>query len=394
MLNSKTQGEKDMENVGLINAEYHPSIPRSEILNKSKYRFSLGDLSGLGSGFSVTAAAIAEAAKEAAPGEGLYRCVFPEGVTGELAAFKDGSGLLGTIMNEEGIVGQARWIPAEGKSIALAINPVTLAIAVAMMNINHKLDTIQETQTEILRFLHQNKESEVEGSVNSLSDILGQYRFNSNNELWKSGKLTVVTTVKGKAESNIIFYRKNIAAAMDKQKVIHSYRDADKIKASLEKSFKYYQLSVYISAYASFLEVILSGNYTRDYLEHMAAKIRDYSYQYRVDYTKCYEQLEDYMKRSFQAVALNRIGKAGAAAGKAISKVPVLNKGPVDEALIAAGKKIKDAGEGHSKSAMSEFSNNRDAGIHMFASNIDIINELGNRSCEVLFDKEEVYICA
>ena len=79
--------------------------------------------------------AIAEAAKEAAPGEGLYRCVFPEGVTGELAAFKDGSGLLGTIMNEEGIVGQARWIPAEGKSIALAINPVTLAIAVAMMNI-------------------------------------------------------------------------------------------------------------------------------------------------------------------------------------------------------------------------------------------------------------------
>ena len=117
-----------MENNGLIHAEYHPSIPRSEIINKSKYRFSLGDLSGLGSGFSVTAAAIAEAAKEAAPGEGLYRCIFPKGVTGELAAFRDDSGLLGTIMNEKGIVGQARWIPVEGKSIALAINPVTLGL--------------------------------------------------------------------------------------------------------------------------------------------------------------------------------------------------------------------------------------------------------------------------
>ena len=43
---------------------------------------------------------------------GLYRCVFPKGVTGTLAMAKDGSGALGTIMND-GIVGQARWIPVD-----------------------------------------------------------------------------------------------------------------------------------------------------------------------------------------------------------------------------------------------------------------------------------------
>lgn len=32
--------------------------------------------------------------------EGIYRCVFPKGVTGTLAMAKDGSGALGTIMNE------------------------------------------------------------------------------------------------------------------------------------------------------------------------------------------------------------------------------------------------------------------------------------------------------
>ena len=383
-----------MERDELIKAEYYPSIPRAEILGKSKYRFSLDNLSGLGSGFSITAGAITEAAMNAPSNEGLYRCVFPEGVTGHLAAFKDGSGLLGTIMNDNGIAGQARWIPAEGGSISMAINPVTLAIAVALMNINRKLDIIQETQAEILRFLHQDKESKLEGSVNSLSDILKQYRYNSDNALWKSGKLTAVTTIKGNAEDNIIFYRKNITAAMETQRKFHSYYDADKIKKSLERSFKYYQLSIYIAAYASFLEVILADNYARAYLEHMAAKIREDAFQYQIDYTKCYEQLEDYMKKTFQAVTLGGIGKAGIAIGKAIAKDPILSKGPVDEAFIAAGKMFKNAGSGHGKSAMREFRNNRDAGIQMFATNIETLNELSNRPVEVLFDREEVYICA
>lgn len=134
-------------------------------------------------------------------------------------------------------------------------------------------------QVEILQFLHRDKESELEGSINALADILEQHRFNDDNAIWKSGKLTVVTTIKGKAESNIIFYRKCIAAEMDKQRAFHSYSDAEKVKKSLERFFKYYQLSVYLSAYAPFLEVVLAGNYEQDYLEHMAAKIREYAFQ-------------------------------------------------------------------------------------------------------------------
>ena len=382
-----------MEHTELLNAEYYPDISKRKINERAKYKFSLKDLSGLGSGFSVAAAAVAEAAMKAPSNEGLYRCVFPEGVAGSLASFKDGSGYLGTIMNDSGIVGQARWLPAEGGSVALAIDPVTLAVAVAVVNINRKLDAIQETQAEIIRFLHQDKESKLEGSVNSLTDVMEQYRYNANNEVWKSGNLAGVKSIKGKAENNIIFYRKNITAALHKQKSIHSYQDADKIKRSLEKSFKYYQLSVYIFAYASFLEVILAGNYSRDYLQYMSSKIEEYSYQYRVDYTKCYDQLEDYMKSSIQAAALSKIGKAGTTAGKALGKIPILRRGPVDDVLIAAGKKINNAGAVHGKSAMRDFRNNRDSGIQMFLSNIETINELSNCPLEVLFDREEVYIC-
>ena len=101
-------------------------------------------------------------------------------------------------MDDHGITGQARWIPAEGQSIQFAMDPVTIAVAVAIAGINKKLDSIQKVQEEILQFLHQDKESELEGAVNSLSDILEQYKYNSANELWKGSQLTVVSAIKGK----------------------------------------------------------------------------------------------------------------------------------------------------------------------------------------------------
>ena len=41
---------------------------------------------------------------------GLYRCVFPKGVSGYLATAHNDGLNLGTIMNSKGIVGQARWV--------------------------------------------------------------------------------------------------------------------------------------------------------------------------------------------------------------------------------------------------------------------------------------------
>ena len=97
-----------------ITAERCPSIPRAEIIQKSKYRYKMDDLSALGSGFAIVANELSNTAKFAPSDEVLYKCVFQQGVTGHLAEFKDGSGYTGTIVNETGIAGQARWIPAEG----------------------------------------------------------------------------------------------------------------------------------------------------------------------------------------------------------------------------------------------------------------------------------------
>lgn len=377
----------------LMNAEYLPEIRRTDIIGKCKYRLPFEDLAGWGGGFAIVAAEMVKAVTSSNNNEGLYRCVFPEGVTGHLAAFKDGSGLLGTIMNASGIAGQARWIPVEGASVAMKINPVTFAIAATMAGINKKLDSIQETQEEILKFLHQDKESKLEGALNSLSDILEQYHFNNDNEVWKGSQLTVVSSIKGVAEHNIIFYRKEIGNVFDKQKLLHINKQTEKLQKDLEKNFRYYQLGVYIYAYASFLEIVLGGNFAKDYLEHMIDKIKDYSWQYRVDYSKCYDELENYWRSSLQTKVVDSLGVAGKFTGNIIGKIPVISKGPVDEALVVAGEKMQGLSAKHTDKVMGEFRNNRDTGIQIFVENIAVLNEIGNKPVGLLFDKNELYIC-
>lgn len=383
-----------MNNNTLIRAEYYPTIPRESVVRNCKHKLLLEDFSGLGNSFAVVAAAIGQAAMNAPDTEGLYRCVFPNGVSGELAKAKDGSGNLGTIMNGNHIEGQARWVPVEGAAAPIVIDPVTIAIAVALMNVNKKLDTIRGIQEEILLFLHQDKQSDIESAVNALSDIMEQFRYNDDNVLWKGSKLTYTTDIKGKSEKNIIFYRKEITRILEKQKMIHVDSQTKKMKEELQNTFKYYQLSTYTYAYASFVEVVIGGGFKEEYLNYMIQKIREYSYQYRLDYTECYEQLESSSKTSVQTKLLDGLSSAGKFTGDMIGKIPLIKKGSMDEMMIEASKRVEKLSAKHTNSLMEAFSSNRDAGIQLFVENIEMINEIGNKSVEVLFDRNGLYLCS
>ncbi len=76
-----------------------------------------------------------------------------------------------------------------------------------------------------------------------------------------------------------------------------------------------------------------------------------------------------------------------------ISKIPVLSKGPVDEALVAAGRNLKKISDSHTDKVMQEFRNNREVGIQLFIESLDRINTLSNQSVEILFDQNELFIC-
>ena len=397
-MKAKHSNEHEKEDVKMENSKdlvpaiSIPAIPRETLEAKSQYQIPLNMLTNYSGAFSVVAMELVKACKHQSF-KGMYRCVFPDGVTGKLAKFKDGTGSLGTIMDDGKIVGQARWNPVDSSALPLAFDPVTLAVAGVMLKMDKKLDQIKETQEEILTFLRQDKESELEGAVNCLADILDHFRYNSDNEAWKSSQLTVATTIKGKAEHNIIFYRKEISDTFEKQDPIFTKQKLNQMLESVGMRFRYYQLCIYLYSYASFLEVVLNGNYSQEYLNHVTDKINDYALQYREDYTICYNQMEALSRSALESKVVGGIGTVSKKIGEKIASTRIISKGPLDEALLSVAEKSKRIGLQMTDRTLLEFADNKETGIQFFVGMIDEINRMSHRPVEMLFDRETVYLC-
>ena len=99
-----------------------------------------------------------------------------------LQAFNDGSGLLGSFRDTATGFGQARLHPVgsiQGVS-TIPYDPTTLFMAVALAQINQKLDSIQNTINEMFEYLRLKDKAALRGNIKTLEDTLEDYRNNWN----------------------------------------------------------------------------------------------------------------------------------------------------------------------------------------------------------------------
>ena len=75
---------------------------------------------------------------------------------------------------------------------ALACDPTMLFMAAALMNIEKKLDLIQQTQEEILEFLEERERATLQGNLNTLGDVMSNFKYNWDNEKYKTNKHILV----------------------------------------------------------------------------------------------------------------------------------------------------------------------------------------------------------
>ena len=366
--------------------ELYPAVVEKNV-NVAQYsKFPISRLAAFGTAFEpVTAAFQYVLSGGSAGGSGLYMVTVPKG--GHLATFNDGSGFLGgalKINNQVG-AGQARLNP-------LVCNPAMLFMAVALANIDKKLDTIQEMQQELMSFLVQKERSELKGDMKFLADTLSNYKHNWNSEKFKNSSHVKVLDIRQAADRKIDFYREQIASKISKKSFFHSDQDVKKQLGQIESEFNDYQLAVYLFAFSSFLEVMLLENFSAAYLDCITKKIEEHSIQYRELYTKCYDQLEGYSKTSIQSQLLKGLASVNKVAGEAIAKVPVISKSQIDETLIKAGDKLGEFNSKRTVQTLNQFIEKQSAYVRPFVDNINTVNRLYNQPTELLFDQENFYL--
>ena len=181
-------------------------------------------------------------------GDKLFRWVNSENAAGTLKLNKKDHLLGGSFIDKSGKSVYAKFESVGSQTVTSAtvmpIDPTTLMIAAALASIEKKLDNIIEMERQILTFLEEDKESEIEGDLKTLTNIVKEYKFNWDNSDYKSSHHKLVLDIKRTAEQNIIFYQKQVADKLKDDPFVHLQHFVDTKQNDLQKLFKYYQMSL------------------------------------------------------------------------------------------------------------------------------------------------------
>lgn len=360
-------------------------------------KLSLTELAALGAGFATLSDSFRQIAVQSnasiVGSETLYRWSAPS-IGAVPFARGDGAGFLSATTGANGLT-QGSFVPVDPgfsmTSMAVApIDPMTLFIAAAVVNMDRKLDDIKETQRAILDFMEDNEKAKHIGNINALNEITDTYQHNWNNDKFKQAKLHLVQQIKKDAEQAIVFRRGRISKAQEGGSLIHGDIAVNSKLEATNGEFDQYQLALYEFAHAWFLEVMLLENFEEGYLQSVRDKLARYSLQYKELYTECFDGLIEKSATTVESMLLGGVSVASNAIGNVIGSIPVLKEGPVDEALIDASSRIGDYRYSRIAESLIQMKETGDTRIAPFIDSVDGLNALYNGPIEVFFDSDEV----
>lgn len=316
---------------------------------------------------------------------GYYKVTIPEGT--HLANFRDGSGFLGTALEDA-----TNRIGAQARLNPLLCNPTLLFAAAALMSMERKLDAIQETQREMMDFLLQKETSKQKGDLDFLSDVLANYRFNWNNDKFKAANHSQVLAIRREAGQQVDLFREQVKKKFLKGGFLLTAQDVQKQLNGLTGAFQSYQLALYLYGYAYFLEILLQESFDSEYLNAAAAKLEQMSLAYRELYTEAYEHIEKRAKSSPEAYMLRGVSSASKVLGETIAKLPVISRSQMDESLIEAGQKIGDYEKKCTAKTMQQLVEHQSSCVHPFIDQIQSMDRLYHGELTMIFNDETLYL--
>lgn len=370
---------------------------RASIGDKSTVSMPIAQLSALGAGVASLLPAFRTITQTTTVNaEGLYRLV-NAGVGDTLKVAKNGNswGALKTAAGGSKMAqfSEAAFAPATTTTV-MSINPATVMIAVALFSIEQKLESIADMERQILSFLEIEKESEIEADIETLSAIITKYKFNWDNEHYISSNHKLVLDIERTARKHMNSYQKEVTEFLNFKKLRLSQAQISGALRDLLKKFKYYRLSLYIFSMASFIEILLSGDFKEENILCAKEEIESMSAAYRDIFAQCSVYLERLSDASLETNLLKSLGTASKAVGKAIGRIPVIKEGPVDEFLQDSGKQMKKSAVQLEKKVVEAFAEISNPGVSIFTEKMNDMIQIFGHTKDIFFDDKKIYLVA
>ena len=285
----------------------------------------------------------------------------------------------------------ATFAPATTTTV-MPVNPAAVMMSVALFSIEQKLADIEEMERKILSFLEIEKESEIQADLETLFSMIKKYKFNWDNEHFAAGNHRLALDIERTARKHINSYQKKVIDVLNSKKLRISHGQVNATLNDFLRKFRYYRLSIYIFSMASFIELMLSGDFkeenircARDEIENMAAVYRDI-------FEKCSVYLEKLSDASLETNLLKGLGTASKAAGKAIERMPVVSRGPVDEFLKGHGQQMSENALRLERKTVGAFAELSNPGVGVFVEKMDDMILIYGQTKEIYFDNQMIYL--
>lgn len=363
---------------------------KTDIAKKKKISIPIAQLSTLGAGVSSLIPALHTVTQTSTVNtSGLYKLLNGDGV----GLKQSRSGFLWGA-TKESKMGKFNEVNSVTKTTTtqIPIDPTTMMMAVALASIEKQLGDIAEMQKQILSFLETEKESDVEGDVETLSKIINDYKYNWDNELFVNSNHKLVLDIRRNANKNIKSYNKRIEEVIGSKDFLISQSNVSSALEKLTKDFKYYRLSLFSYSLSSLLEIMLSGNFKEEYISGIRDKIKQLSDNYRDLHTECSIYLEKISKSSIETNVLKGLGAVTKSIGGFIGSIPFVKDGPVDEFLIESGDSLSKTAGNIEEEKVKEFGKINNPNTVVFMDRMDEIIKIYNHTTDICFDENNIYL--
>lgn len=388
------------ENAGLVELAFKLVDMDIEVKKQEATRVPIDQITALGTAFAATASPLRTVVQTLEiPAGGLVEVLGRDGNPvdlGKLSRFKDTPYMMGSRVDLKTGFEQMRLREVGSQSAKLVTqlpaDPTTLLIAATLMEVNKKLDAIQQTQHEMFEYLKNKDKAEQRANLEALSDVMGNFRFHWENETYRQNKHILVQDVRKDADQRIIHLRAQIKSKVGSHGFFHFDGDVDRVSREILEELKEYRLAVYLYSYASFLEVLLLGNFENPYLENVSRCIEERDIRYRELYTQCYEHIDGMSRGSVEQQVSGALAFAGKALGGFLSNTPIGDLTPLDSALADAGQFLEETKNASAARKAELMLEARADDVRPFAENIRKIDSLYNAPTALLMDEEAIYI--
>lgn len=383
-----------------MSMEFTPEFTDIKVDMTRATKVPLSELTALGTAFASLPEAFRTVTQTVqVSGESLYRVTDAAGRAIDASAlfsFNDGTGLLGSFKDAAGNLSQARLNPA-GPQIAevatsIPYDPTSLFIAAALMEVNQKLDAIQETQQQMFDYLKSKDKGKLQANLEQLAEVMQNYRFYCNDEEQMRSQRNLVVGIRKEAKEAIRHHQLVIVGQLKRAGAIHVDKEVRDKAATVRSELEEYRVSVYLYAFSTFIDVMLHGNFEEDYLAALTEKIEDESIGYRQLYTQAYDLIEADADSSVRAMALGGLSGAMGFLSKAIEQTPIGDHTLIDEALGDASKGLGDFSKGVKTDMMRELIEASSSDVRPFIDNIENVSRLYNEPVMLMADEVAVYI--